>query len=128
MKTLFTLTGRIGVIIVAVLLVVGITMSLVDTSSTNQFPADRGKVTVQSQSTSSTDSTASTGTTQVTAQTSESGMPRGELHAPGNQSIGAQLAFGLFGLLQNTVIIGVIVLVVSWLERRFTAQPAKLTS
>ena len=128
MKTLFTLTGRIAMIIVAALLVVGITMSLVDTSSTNQFPADRGTVTVQSQTTSSTDSTASTGTIQVTAQTSESGMPRGELHGPGNQSVGARLGFGLLGVLQNTVIIGVIVLVVSWLERRYTAQPAKLVS
>lgn len=128
MKTLFTLTGRIAMIIVAALLVVGITMSLVDTSSTSQMPPDRGTMTVQSQTTSSTDSTASTGTTQVTAQTSESEMPSGELHGPGNQSIGTQIAFGLFGLLQNTVIIGAIVLVVSWLERRYTAQPAKLVS
>ena len=128
MKALFTLSGRIGAIMVAALLIVGITMSLVDTSGTNQFPADRGTVTVQSQTTSSTDSTASTGTTQAVAQTSESEMPSGEFHGPSNQSVAAQLAFGLFGMLQNTVIIGVIVLVVSWLERRYTAQPAKLVS
>lgn len=127
MKALFTLGGRIGAMLVAALLVVGITMSLVDTSGTTQLPADRGAATVQSQ-TGSTDSTASTETTQAVAQTGESGMPSGEFHGPGNQSVGAQLAFGLLGVLQNTVIIGVIVLVVSWLERRFTTQPAKLVN
>lgn len=128
MKALFTLTGRIGTILVAALLVVGITMSLVDTSSTSQFPADRGPVTIQSQTTGRADSTASSGTTQVTAQTGESGMPSGEFHGPGNQSVTAQLGFGLLGVLQNTVIIGVIVLLVSWFERRLTAHPAKLVS
>ena len=37
----------------------------------------------------------------------------------------AQLAFGLIGILQNSVIIGVIVLVVHWIERRFINPPAK---
>lgn len=128
MKTLFTLSGRIGAIMVAALLIVGVTMSLVDTSGTSQMPADRGTAVVQSQTTISTDSTTSTATEQSAVQTSESGMPSGEFHGPSNQSVAAQLAFGLLGLLQNTVIIGVIVLVVSWLERRFTAQPAKLVS
>lgn len=128
MKTLFILIGRIGAITVAALIIVGMTMSLVDTSGTSQLPPDRDTAVVQSQTTSSTDSTASTETAQVAAQTSESGRPSGEFHGPSNQSIGAQLAFGLLGVLQNMVIIGVIVLVVSWLERRFTLQPAKLIS
>ena len=126
MKALLFLTGRIGTILVAALLIVGITMSLVDTSGASQMPADRGTAVVQSQSTA--DSTASTETTQTAAQTSEGGMPSGEFHGPGNQSVVAQLAFGLLGVLQNTVIIGVIVLIVTWIERRFTAQPAKLVS
>lgn len=126
MKALFTLTGRIGTILVAALLIVGITMSVVDTSGSSQMPTDRGTAAVQSQST--TDSTASTETTQAIAQTGESGMPSDEFHGPGNQSVAAQLAFGLLGMLQNTVIIGVIVLIVTWIERRFTAQPAKLIS
>lgn len=124
MKALFTLTGRIGAILVAALLIVGITMNLIDTSGTSQMPTDRGTAVVQSQNT--IDSTASTETTQAVAQTGESGMPNGEFHGPGNQNVAAQLAFALLGVLQNAVIIGVIVLIVTWIERRFTAQPAKL--
>jgi hypothetical protein len=129
MNTILTLGGRIGAIVLAALLVVGITMSLVDTSGTAQLPTDRSESFVQGDADSSaTDGAVSDDTQQSTVgQSTEEERPSGEFHGTENQTPAARLAFGLFGLLQNFVIIGVIVLVVVWLERRFAPQPAKMT-
>lgn len=109
MKTFFNLSGQIVAILLAALVVVGITMSVVDTSSTPQFSPDGSNVSA------------------VSGQSGESGRPSGEFHGPTDQSVASRVAFSLFGILQNVGIIGVIVLVVNWLERRFFLQPAKVT-
>lgn len=114
MKSIITGSGRIAVILVAALLVVGITMSVVNPDSSAQFPSDRGDSIAQNQNDAGD-----------LAQTDAAEQPSGEFHGPTEQSLVAQLAFGLLGILQNSVIIGVIVWVVHWSERRLFNPPAK---
>lgn len=113
MKALFSLTGRIAVILLAAFLVVGVTMSLVDSNTTAPFPSDRQ------------DSRAQSGEEVNTTTGMANHAPHREAHGSANQNLASRLAFGLFGLLQNFVIIGVIVLVVVWIERRFTRRAVK---
>ena len=117
MKSVITLSGRIAVILVAALLVVGITMNVVNNDSSPQFPTDRDDSIAQNQNDEGD-----------LSQTDSTERPSGEFHGPTEQSLVAQLAFGLIGILQNSVIIGVIVLVVHWIERRFINPPAKTLS
>jgi len=125
MKTILSLSGRMLAILVAALLVIGVTMSFVDTDAA-QLPPDRSAVLQRGDAANLTASTESDATQSGTMSAENAASaPHRESHGPENQSLGARLAFGLFGLLQNFAIIGVIVLSVVWLERRFTRQPAK---
>lgn len=115
MKALFSLVGRMGVILLAAFLVIGVTLSLVDSNTTAPFPAGSHEDRMQS----SEEINTTAGTTR--------NVPNREFHDPGDQSLASRLAFGLFGLLQNFVIIGVIVLVAVWVERRFTRRQVKMS-
>lgn len=120
MKKLFVLSGRIAVILVAALAVVWVTMSVVDTSGTNRFPPQRqGEFAQQGAAAGSRAQGA------VAPQNGERPAFRGERHGPQNQSLAARLSFGLFGMLKNFVIIGIVAAVGVGLERFFTRQPVK---
>lgn len=117
MKTLLVLSIRTVVILLAALLVVGVTMSVVDTSATDRFPAEgRGEFT-------KSDSGGVAYPTNSAVQGVEGRPPRGERHGPREQSLGGRLAFGLFGLVKNSAIIGVVVLIVLGVERFFIRRP-----
>lgn len=123
MKKLLVWSGRLAVILVAALAVVGITMSVVDTSGTNRFPAARrGEFAQPGADAGRVESNAQGG---VMPQNGEGRAFRGERHGPQNQSLAARLSFGLLGMLKNFVIIGVVAAIGVGLERFFTRQPAK---
>lgn len=123
MKNLLVWSGRIAVILVAALAVVGITMSVVDTSGTNRFPPERrGEVAQPGAAVGSMDSNAQGA---VAPQNGEGRAFRGERHGPQDQSLAARLSFGLLGMLKNFVIIGVVAAIGVGLGRFFTHQPAK---
>lgn len=118
MKTLLLLSVRTVVILLAALLVVGVTMSVVDTSATNRFPGEgRGEFT------ESDSGGAAAQPTNGAVQGVEGRPPRGERHGPREQSLGGRLAFGLFGLVKNSAIIGVVVLIILGVERFFIRRP-----
>ena len=121
MKKLLLWSGRLAVILVAALAVVGITMSVVDTSGTNRFPPERRGAFAQPGA-GSADSTAQGA---VAPQNGEGRAFRGERHGPQDQSLAARLSFGLLGMLKNFVIIGVVAAIGVGLGRFFTRQPAK---
>ena len=115
MKNLLTLTVRTVVILLAAMLVVGVTMSVVETSDTGGFSPEF------------TQADAVTGDAdQPTAGATEGNegrSQRDEPHGPREQSLGGRLAFGLFGLVKNSVIIGVVVVIVLGIERFFIRRP-----
>lgn len=119
MKNLLTLTVRTVVILLAAMLVVGVTMSVVETSDTGGFsPVQRSEFTQADAVTGDAD--------QPTAGATEGneGRPqRDEPHGPRDQSLGGRLAFGLFGLVKNSVIIGVVVVIALGIERFFIRRP-----
>ena len=119
MKNLLVLSGRVAVILGAALAVVWITMSVVDTSSTNGFPPERRSEFAQQ----GTDNGTAQG--RVAPQNGEGRAFRGERHGPQEQSLGGRLTFGLLGMLKNFVIIGVVAALGVGLERFFTRRPVK---
>lgn len=119
MKKLLVLSGRIVVILVAALAVVWVTMGVVDTSGTNSFPPERRGEFVQQ---GNTDGAPQGG---VAPQNGEGRAFRGERHGPQNQSLGGRLTVGLFGMLKNFVIIGIVAAIGIGLERFFTRRPAQ---
>ena len=121
MKKLLLWSGRLAVILVAALAVVGITMSVVDTSGTNRFPPERRGAFAQP----GAGGAASTAQGAVAPQNGEGRAFRGERHGPQTQSLAARLSFGLLGMLKNFVIIGVVAAIGVGLGRVFTRQPAK---
>ena len=121
MQNLLLWSGRLAVILVAALAVVGITMSVVDTSGTNRFPPERRGEFAQPGA-GDADSTAQGA---VAPQNGEGRAFRGERHGPQDQSLAARLSFGLLGMLKNFVIIGVVAAIGVGLGRFFTRQPAK---
>ncbi len=131
MKTILMIIGRIVVILLVAVLVIGVTMRLVDTNTATQPRFDRSTVAEQSgevRNTTERTSEGASGTAAqsgvVTANRAREGLGEGRTR-PANQGVGTRLAFGLFGLLQNFAIIGGIVWVVVWLERRCLRQPVK---
>lgn len=123
MKNLLILTGRTVVILLAALLVVWVTMSVVDTSATDRFP-DEGRsdfaqvnATVDDADAQSTDA----------VESAEGRLQGGERHGPREQSLSGRLTFGLFGLVKNSAIIGVVVLLVVGVERFFLRRPQSTT-
>ena len=118
MKTLLILTGRTVVILLAALLVVWVTMSMVDTSATGRFPTEgRGDFAQANDSVGDADERAG-----AAPQGTEGRPHRGERHGPRAQSL-SRLTFGLFGLVKNSAIIGVVVLIVLGVERFFIRRP-----
>lgn len=123
MQNLLLWSGRLAVILVAALAVVGITMSVVDTSGTNRFPPERrGEFAQPGAGADRTDSNAQGG---VVPQNGAGRALRGERHGPQDQSLGGRLTVGLLGMLKNFVIIGVVAAIGVGLGRFFTRQPAK---
>lgn len=114
--------AALGLILLAASLVVGITMSVVDTSAANQLPSNRRNEFAQSAAiVGDTAGHTDSATPSAFAPPSAAGRPPcGERYGPGNQSLASRLAFGLFGLFKNSVIIGVVVLAVVWLSWVFT--------
>lgn len=122
MKNVLILTGRTVVILLAAWLVVWVTLSLVDTSATGRFPTDGRSDFAQ------TNDTIGDADARVdNATQGAEGRPlRGERQGPGEQSLGGRLAFGLFGLLKNSAIIGIVVLIVLVIERFFIRRPQSM--
>lgn len=119
MKNLLILTGRTVVILLAAWLVVWVTLSLVDTSAPGRFPDEgRGDFAQTNGAVGEVDERADNAT-----QGAEGRPPRRERHGPGEQSLGGSLAFGLFGLLKNSAIIGLVVLIVLGIKRFFIRRP-----
>lgn len=126
MKNLLILTGRTVVILLAALVVVGVTMRVVDTSATTRFPAEqRGEFAQVGDAAQRTSGVAQ----GAVAQSGTAGQPRpGERHGPRNQTLGGRLAFGIFGLGKNFAIIGVVVLMVVSIERFFIRRPHRVAA
>lgn len=122
MKSLLMWGGRIAIILAAALAVVGITMSVVDTSGTNRFPSERRGAFAQPGAAGSTDSNAPGG---IAPRNGEGRAFRGEHHGPQDQSLAARLSFSLLGMLKNFVIIGVVAAIGVGLERFFRRRPVK---
>jgi len=124
MKNLLMLSGRTVVILLAALLVVWVTMSLVDTSATGRFPdRERGDFAQTNETVGGADER-----TDNATQGTEGRPQRGERHGPREQSLGGRLAFGLFGLVKNSAIIGIVVLIVLGIERFFIRRhPSSLS-
>ena len=119
MKTLLILTGRTVVILLAALLVVWVTMSMVDTSATGRFPTEgRGDFAQANDSVGDADERAG-----AAPQGTEGRPQRGERHGPREQSLSGRLTFGLVGRVKNSAISGVGVLSVWGGERFFIRRP-----
>lgn len=123
MKTFFVLSGRIVVILLAALAVVGVTMSVVDTSGNNRFPPDRREFAQQGAAIGSAAANTQGGFAQPRGEGREF---RGERRGPRDQSLIARLTFGLLGMVKNFVIIGIVVVAAVWGERFWSRRTAKV--